>query len=145
MKNLLLILFLLFSMTMFGQNGNNYEYNKVLNNFNIGVDNYYTIAVKVYHIKRKSHFEKSQNMLVVENYKYMSLVGDIEFYFDKKTLCKICYIPKNNKDALLILMGLYGNPYEYEDNYFYNWKNHDIEIEFIPYDGIYFTKKVDEN
>ena len=145
MKNLLLTLFLLFSLTMFGQNDKNSEYNKVLSNFTIGVDNYYTVATKVYQIKRKSHFDRSQNALVVEDYKYMSLVGDIEFYFDKKILWKICYLPRNNRQTLFILMGLYGRPYASEDNYFYNWSSHNVEIEFIPYDGISFTKKIDEN
>ena len=145
MKNLLLTFFLLFSLTMFGQNDKNLDYNKVLGNFSIGVDNYYTVANKVYQIKRKSHFDRSQNMLVVEDYKYISLIGDIEFYFDKKVLSKICYLPKNNRETILILMALYGRPYESEDNYFYNWESHNIEIEFIPYDGITFTKKIDDN
>ena len=143
MKNILSILFLLFSLNMFGQNYKNFDYNKVLGDFIIGVDNYYTIVHKVYQIKRKSHFVSSQNALVVEDYKYASLIGDVEFYFNKKVLYKVCYLPKNtknNRKTLLILMRFYGRPYDLDDNYFYNWTNHNIEIEFIPYDGIYFTK-----
>ena len=78
MKTKLLLLLLISTMSIQAQNTSNNEHRTVMCNFIIGIDTYSSIIKKVSHIKRKSI---TNNVLTIRDYKYGSLVGDIEFYF----------------------------------------------------------------
>lgn len=141
MKKLLPLIFLMLTMSTNAQNHHN---RTIMRDFVIGSDTYCSVMKKVSHIRDRKEYNKKIDRLTILNYKYENMCGDIEFYFTHKKLYMVSFNPDINVDnskILKTLYTLYGKPYESEKGYNYRWVNNSIEVEFTPFQGIFYYDK----